>query len=157
VGSLEHQYPHREFLKSFVASYTDGDTQFSEGMIGPSLFALDFKTSVLCIVFFTAISCVPPAYLATNGPKTGMRQMVQARFALGCVQLIRQGGTTDEIQLWPGGDLRLAQLRHICWILVAYCHSRRTELESGFKLFDELDGGDRRDRHHLPPGEFFPR
>ena len=54
-------------------------------MIGPTLFGLDFRSCVLCIVFFTAISCIPPAYLATNGPKTGMRQMVQARFALGYV------------------------------------------------------------------------
>jgi purine-cytosine permease-like protein len=52
-------------------------------MLGPALFGLDLKTSVLCIVFFTAMSCGPVAYLATNGPKTGMRQMVQARYALG--------------------------------------------------------------------------
>lgn len=64
-------------------SRTPADRQFSEGMLGPSLFELDLKTSILCIIFFTAISCFPPAYCATNGPRTGMRQMVQARYALG--------------------------------------------------------------------------
>lgn len=52
-------------------------------MLGPAFFGLDFKATVLCIVFFTAASCVPVAYLATNGPRTGMRTMVQARYAVG--------------------------------------------------------------------------
>ena len=73
-----------------VSDITAGSTktyhQFSEGLLGPALFGLDLKTSVLCIVFFTAISCLPPAYLATNGPRTGMRQMIQGRYALGCVE-----------------------------------------------------------------------
>jgi purine-cytosine permease-like protein len=47
------------------------------------VFALDFRTTVICIVLFTAACCVPPAYLATNGPKTGMRQLVQGRYAFG--------------------------------------------------------------------------
>jgi NCS1 nucleoside transporter family len=35
------------------------------------------------ILFFTLISTLPVAYLCTWGPKTGMRQLVQARFAFG--------------------------------------------------------------------------
>ena len=71
-----------------ISAYSEGllsdkSLQFSEGVLGPALFGLDLKSSVLCIIFFTAVSCVPPAYLATNGPKTGMRQMIQARYAVG--------------------------------------------------------------------------
>lgn len=54
-------------------------------MLGPAGFGLDLKASVLVIVLFNAVMCVPPAWLATNGPRTGMRQMVQARYALGYV------------------------------------------------------------------------
>lgn len=59
--------------------------QFSEGMLGPSLFGLDFKTTVLVVVLFNIVMCAPPAWLATNGPRTGMRQMVQARYGMGFV------------------------------------------------------------------------
>ncbi|KAL7421288.1 hypothetical protein Q5752_004173 [Cryptotrichosporon argae] len=56
---------------------------FSEGMLGPQFFGLDLKSSVMVIVVFTAVCALAPAWLACNGPRTGMRQMVQARFALG--------------------------------------------------------------------------
>ncbi|KAL1407679.1 hypothetical protein Q8F55_007112 [Vanrija albida] len=58
---------------------------FSEGMLGPALFGLDFKATVLVVVLFNIVMCAPPAWLATNGPRTGMRQMVQARYAMGFV------------------------------------------------------------------------
>lgn len=56
---------------------------FSEGMTGPGIFALDLKTSVGVILGFNAVMCIFPAYVATNGPKTGMRQMIQARYGMG--------------------------------------------------------------------------
>ncbi|ODN73175.1 hypothetical protein L202_07738 [Cryptococcus amylolentus CBS 6039] len=65
------------------AAWNTNILSFSEGVIGPSLFGLDWKTCVLCIVFFTAGSALSVAYCGTNGPKTGMRQMVQARYGLG--------------------------------------------------------------------------
>ena len=97
--------------------------QFSEGMLGPSLFALDLKTSILCIVFFTALSCIPPAYCAVNGPRTGMRQMVQARYALGywpalicgflnCLQFI---GFMSLTVILGGQSLSLASKSEMSW------------------------------------------
>ncbi|ORX39149.1 putative cytosine-purine permease [Kockovaella imperatae] len=73
------------YLPQFTmwAAWNTNILTFSEGVLGPAYFGLDLKASILCIILFTAISCIPPAYLATNGPKTGMRQMVQARYALG--------------------------------------------------------------------------
>lgn len=73
------------------AAWNTNILTFSEGMLGPTLFGLDFKASVLCIVFFTAVSTIPPAYLASIGPKTGMRQMVQARYGLGWIPALVVG------------------------------------------------------------------
>ncbi|TDZ38026.1 Purine-cytosine permease fcyB [Colletotrichum spinosum] len=53
------------------------------GMLGPSLFGLSLRDSSLVILFFTLLSTLAPAFLATLGPKTGMRSMIQARFSFG--------------------------------------------------------------------------
>ncbi|EFQ32902.1 NCS1 nucleoside transporter [Colletotrichum graminicola] len=53
------------------------------GMLGPVSFGLGLRDSALVILFFNLLSTLPPAYLATWGPKTGMRQMIQARFSFG--------------------------------------------------------------------------
>ncbi|TID04298.1 Purine-cytosine permease fcyB [Colletotrichum higginsianum] len=53
------------------------------GMLGPSLFGLNLRDSSLVILFFTLLSTLAPAFLATLGPKTGMRSMIQARFSFG--------------------------------------------------------------------------
>ncbi|OCF38120.1 cytosine-purine permease [Kwoniella heveanensis CBS 569] len=65
------------------AAFNTNILSFSEGVIGPALFGLNWKASASCIVLFTLASGIPVAYCATNGPKTGMRQMVQARYGLG--------------------------------------------------------------------------
>jgi NCS1 nucleoside transporter family len=52
-------------------------------MVGPIAFGLSLRDSSLVILFFTLISTLPVAYLCTWGPKTGMRQLVQARFSFG--------------------------------------------------------------------------
>jgi purine-cytosine permease-like protein len=39
----------------------------------------------LVILFFCLLTTTAPAYLSTFGPKTGMRQMIQARYSFGCV------------------------------------------------------------------------
>lgn len=74
-----------KYLPTFTiyAAWNTNILTFSEGVVGPALFGLDFKTSAICIVLFGLASSIPPAYLATNGPRTGMRQLVQARYALG--------------------------------------------------------------------------
>ncbi|KAK1995037.1 NCS1 nucleoside transporter [Colletotrichum falcatum] len=53
------------------------------GMLGPVSFGLGLRDSALVILFFNLLSTLAPAYLATWGPKTGMRQMIQARFSFG--------------------------------------------------------------------------
>lgn len=67
----------------FWAGFNTNILTFSEGMTGPGLFGLDFKTSAGVILGFNAVMCIFPAYVATNGPKTGMRQMIQARYGMG--------------------------------------------------------------------------
>lgn len=53
------------------------------GLLGPMLFGLSLRDSSLVILFFCLLSTCAPAYLATLGPKTGMRQMIQARYSFG--------------------------------------------------------------------------
>ncbi|KAL1878060.1 hypothetical protein VTK73DRAFT_8195 [Phialemonium thermophilum] len=52
------------------------------GMIGPT-YGLNFRDSSLVVLFFTLLTALLPAYLSTLGPKTGMRQMIQARYSFG--------------------------------------------------------------------------
>lgn len=53
------------------------------GMLGPLAYGLSLRDSALVILFFGLFSTIAPAYLATLGPKTGMRQMIQARYSFG--------------------------------------------------------------------------
>ncbi|KAF2818557.1 hypothetical protein CC86DRAFT_375758 [Ophiobolus disseminans] len=53
------------------------------GMVGTLSFGLSLRDAFLVILFFTLISTIPVAYFCTWGPKTGMRQLVQARFTFG--------------------------------------------------------------------------
>ncbi|KAH7122946.1 permease for cytosine/purines, uracil, thiamine, allantoin-domain-containing protein [Dactylonectria macrodidyma] len=53
------------------------------GMLGPLVYGLSLRDSSLVIIFFGLLSTLAPAYLATFGPKTGMRQMIQARYSFG--------------------------------------------------------------------------
>ncbi|KAJ9144533.1 Purine-cytosine permease fcyB 4 [Pleurostoma richardsiae] len=52
------------------------------GMLGPA-YGLSLRDSALVILFFTLLAALAPAFLGTLGPKTGMRQMIQARFSFG--------------------------------------------------------------------------
>jgi NCS1 nucleoside transporter family len=56
---------------------------FSTGTLGPVVFGLGLRDSCLVILFFNLLCLAPPAYLATWGPKLGLRQMVQARYTFG--------------------------------------------------------------------------
>ncbi|PVH98444.1 hypothetical protein DM02DRAFT_615792 [Periconia macrospinosa] len=53
------------------------------GMVGTSSFGLSLRDAALVILFFTAFSTVPVAYMCSWGPPTGMRQLVLARFSFG--------------------------------------------------------------------------
>lgn len=53
------------------------------GMVGTLSFGLGLRDASLIILFFTLLSTIPVAYMCTWGPKTGMRQLIQARFVYG--------------------------------------------------------------------------
>ncbi|KJZ73449.1 hypothetical protein HIM_07243 [Hirsutella minnesotensis 3608] len=53
------------------------------GMLGPSVYGLSLRDSALVILFFGLLSTLAPGFLAVLGPKTGMRQMIQARYSFG--------------------------------------------------------------------------
>lgn len=66
------------------------------GMLGTLTYGLSLRNSSLIILFFTLIACVPPAYLSTLGPKTGLRMMVTARYSFGFVMQLRRSTSIDE-------------------------------------------------------------
>lgn len=53
------------------------------GMVGTLSFEMSLRDSSLVILFFCLLCSGPPAYLSTLGPKTGLRQMIQARYSFG--------------------------------------------------------------------------
>ena len=52
-------------------------------MVGTLSFGLGLRDASLIILFFTILSTIPVAYMCTWGPKTGMRQLIIARFVYG--------------------------------------------------------------------------
>lgn len=54
-------------------------------MLGPLAYNLSFRNSVLVILFFNLLVTIAPGIMATFGPKTGMRQMIHARYSFGYV------------------------------------------------------------------------
>ncbi|KAF2458159.1 permease for cytosine/purines, uracil, thiamine, allantoin-domain-containing protein [Lineolata rhizophorae] len=53
------------------------------GMLGPAVFYLSFLDSSMCAVFGMLVGCVPVAYFATFGPRSGNRTMIVARYCMG--------------------------------------------------------------------------
>ncbi|EEP81585.1 conserved hypothetical protein [Uncinocarpus reesii 1704] len=53
------------------------------GMVGTLSFGLGLRDASLVIIFFNLLCTIPPAYLSILGPKTGLRQMIQARYTFG--------------------------------------------------------------------------
>ncbi|KAG8701723.1 hypothetical protein FRC08_003929 [Ceratobasidium sp. 394] len=56
---------------------------FSTGSLGPAIFALGLKESLLVILFINMLSAMLPAYFSTFGPRLGMRQMIVSRYSFG--------------------------------------------------------------------------
>lgn len=48
-------------------------------------YGLSLRDASLTILFFNLLTAIPVAYLSTLGPKTGLRQMVQARYSFGLI------------------------------------------------------------------------
>ena len=53
------------------------------GALAVPVFALGFWDSVYAILIFNVLGSLPVAFLATMGPKTGLRQMTISRFSFG--------------------------------------------------------------------------
>ena len=53
------------------------------GMLGPAVFSLSFLDASLCAVFGMLVGCLPVAYTATFGPRSGNRTMIFARYTMG--------------------------------------------------------------------------
>ncbi|KAF2085523.1 purine-cytosine permease FCY22 [Saccharata proteae CBS 121410] len=53
------------------------------GMSGTLSYGMSLRDASLTIIFFSLLCYLPTAYIGTLGPKTGMRQMVQARYSFG--------------------------------------------------------------------------
>ena len=53
------------------------------GMLGPAVYSLPFLDSCLCAIFGMLVGCLPVAYIATFGPRSGNRTMVLTRYVMG--------------------------------------------------------------------------
>ncbi|KAL3426541.1 Purine-cytosine permease fcyB 1 [Phlyctema vagabunda] len=58
------------------------------GMVGTLSYGLSLRDASLVILFFTLLSTLAPAALGVLGPKTGLRQMIQARYAFGLYAIV---------------------------------------------------------------------
>ncbi|KAJ6473017.1 permease for cytosine/purines, uracil, thiamine, allantoin-domain-containing protein [Mycena sanguinolenta] len=56
---------------------------FGIGILGPGIFFLGLGDSMLTIFFTNVVTAALPAYMATFGPKLGLRQMTSARYSWG--------------------------------------------------------------------------
>ncbi|EPQ51241.1 purine-cytosine permease [Gloeophyllum trabeum ATCC 11539] len=56
---------------------------FSTGTLGPGLFDMGLRDSILTILFFNLVSTIPVAYFSIFGARSGLRQMVFSRFTFG--------------------------------------------------------------------------
>ncbi|KKK20858.1 hypothetical protein AOCH_003967 [Aspergillus ochraceoroseus] len=53
------------------------------GMVGTFSFGMSLQDASLVILFFNMLCTIPPAYFSTFGSRTGLRQMLHARFTFG--------------------------------------------------------------------------
>ena len=60
-----------------------GTATLAFGTLGPGLFFLGWWDSFCCLLFFNIIGALPPALMATLGPKLGLRTMTVQRFSFG--------------------------------------------------------------------------
>jgi hypothetical protein len=76
-----NQHPFSLF--TLWSSANVGTATMAFGTLGPGLFYLGWWDSFCCLLFFNAIGAVPPALMATLGPKLGLRTMTIQRFSFG--------------------------------------------------------------------------
>jgi len=97
-----NQHPFSLF--ALWASANVGTATLAFGTLGPGLFYLGWWDSFCCLLFFNIIGALPPALMATLGPKLGLRTMTIQRFSFGW---------------WPGKILAFINLlNQIGWAMV---------------------------------------
>lgn len=72
----------RDLFTVFM-SVNVGVATLAFGTLGPALFDLGWWDSFLCLLSFNIIGSIPPALMATLGPKLGLRTMVIPRYSFG--------------------------------------------------------------------------
>ncbi|KAK4973207.1 hypothetical protein LTR28_011779 [Elasticomyces elasticus] len=60
-----------------------GTATMAFGTLGPAIFSLGWWDSFCCLLFFNLIGALPPALMATLGPKLGLRTMTVQRYSFG--------------------------------------------------------------------------
>lgn len=60
-----------------------GLTSMSSYFLGPLIYGLGYKDTLICGVFGTLFGCLIAAYCSTMGPRSGLRQMCGARYLFG--------------------------------------------------------------------------
>ena len=58
-------------------------TSIPTGLLATLSFGMSLRDSSLVILFFAMLTCIPPAFMGIAGAETGLRQLVQARYAFG--------------------------------------------------------------------------
>lgn len=62
---------------------TDCADSITVGMESTMSMGLGLRDASLVILFFNILCALPVAYISTLGPKTGLRQMILARYSFG--------------------------------------------------------------------------
>jgi hypothetical protein len=81
-----NQHPFSLF--TLWSSANVGTATLAFGTLGPGLFFLGWWDSFLCLLFFNIIGAIPPALMATLGPKLGLRTMTVQRFSFGTLYIL---------------------------------------------------------------------
>ncbi|QPG75780.1 hypothetical protein FOA43_003141 [Brettanomyces nanus] len=86
---LPEERANTNLTRAFISIYglwisgCGGLTSMSSYFLGPLLFGLGYKDTLLCGIFGTIFGCLVAAYCATMGPRSGLRQMCSARYLFG--------------------------------------------------------------------------
>jgi NCS1 nucleoside transporter family len=76
-----NQHPRDLFTLFMSANVCTATLAF--GTLGPGLFSLGWWDSFLCCLFFNLIGALPGAFMATFGPKLGLRTLTVPRYSFG--------------------------------------------------------------------------
>lgn len=52
-------------------------------MLATLTFGMSLRDASLVILFFSILTCIPPAFMGVGGTQTGLRQQIQARYSFG--------------------------------------------------------------------------